>query len=161
MSRSQSITIALVAMLFSPGLSAAADPQPFPPGEDFGVGLTLEDVTPLSEVVANPDRFEGTPVLVRGRITDVCQRKGCWTVITDDSVSVRVRFHDYGFFLPKDSTSRTAMVEGLVKTERLTEKSARHYASESASNAEESSPIEGDRQVVGFTATGVRLLAQQ
>ena len=86
--------------------------------------------------------------------------KGCWTVITDDTVSVRVRFHDYGFFLPKDSTRRNAIVEGLVKTEILTEQTARHYASESASNDGEPSEIQGPQRVVGFTATGVRLLAK-
>lgn len=149
----------VIVYLLAPAL-AIGDPEQFPPGDDFGAGLTLEEVTPLSEVVAHPDRFEGTPVLVRGRISDVCQMKGCWTVITDDTVSVRVRFHDYGFFLPKDSTRRTAIVEGLVNTQVLTEETARHYASESTSPNSEPSQIHGDQRVVGFTATGVRLLAR-
>lgn len=148
-------------LAFAPAITIAADADRFPPGDDFGAGLTLHDTTPLSEVVAHPERFEGKPVLVRGRITDVCQMKGCWTVITDDTVSVRVRFHDYGFFLPKNATRRDAIVEGLVKTEMLSEKTARHYANESASKDDEPSRIHGAQRVVGFTATGVRLLARK
>ena len=155
------ILLWLTVQVGLPALATGADPERLPAGDDFGAGITLENVTPLSEVVAQPDRFEGTPVLVRGRISDVCQRKGCWTVITDDTVSVRVRFHEYGFFIPKDSKQRTAIVEGLVKTELLSEETARHYASESTTEGDDSSRIHGDRRVVGFTATGVRLLAKK
>lgn len=152
--------IALLSVLVwvAPAITIAGDLDRFPAGDDFGAGLTLHDTTPLSEVVAYPERFEGKPVLVRGRITDVCQMKGCWTVITDDTVSVRVRFHDYGFFLPKSATRRDAIVEGLVKAEMISEKTARHYASESSSKDDDPSQIHGAQRVVGFTATGVRLL---
>jgi hypothetical protein len=130
----------------------------FPAGDDFGAGLTLDAATPLSVVVAHPERYEGKPVLVRGRITDVCQSKGCWTVITDDAVAIRIRFKDYGFFLPKDAAGRDALAEGFVKAETLDEKTARHYEAE----AKDGDPgsIKGPQRVVGFTASGVRLLVR-
>ena len=159
--RGPAATLLALVLLVAPAIASGADPDRFPPGDDFGAGLTLHEATPLSEVIAHPERFEGDPVLVRGRISDVCQMKGCWTVITDDTVSIRVRFHDYGFFLPKDSARRNAIVEGRVKTEMLTEETARHYASESASKDNDPSEIHGAQRVVGFTATGVRLLARE
>ncbi len=152
--------IALLLLLAST-IAAGVEPDRFGTGDDFGAGITLLESTPLSEVVAHPERFDGTPVLVRGRITDVCQKKGCWTVITDGTVSVRVRFQDYGFFLPKDSTHREAIVEGLVSTEVISEKTARHYASESTTGQVDPNEARGNQMVVGFTATGVRLLASK
>ncbi|MBW2290869.1 MAG: DUF4920 domain-containing protein [Deltaproteobacteria bacterium] len=31
-------------------------------------------------------------MLIKGRVTDVCQKKGCWTVIEDGDAQVRIRF---------------------------------------------------------------------
>ena len=128
-----------------------------PAGRDFGAGLTLAVVADLEDVVRDPGRYSEDPILVRGRISDVCQKKGCWTVLSQGKANVRVRFKDYGFFLPTDSSGKQAYVEGVVKLETLSEKRARHYASESQSGSAEA--IHGPQREVGFTASGVRLVS--
>lgn len=134
-----------------------SDPSPaLPSGRDFGAGLTLKQATRLADVVQSPERFSAAPVLVRGRLSDVCQRRGCWTVVRQGDVQVRVRFKDYGFFLPTDSTGSEAYIEGVVKVVTLSEKDARHYESESRNGAPES--VTGPVREVEFTASGVRLL---
>ena len=100
-----------------------------------------------------PSRSNWRP---RPKISDVCQRKGCWTVLSVGEDHIRVRFKDYAFFLPTDSSGKQAYVEGYVKAETLSEETAQHYASESSEPPPE--PIVGPQQVVGFTASGVRLL---
>jgi len=127
-----------------------------PPGSDFGAGLTLSEPTPLAEVVRAPEQFEQQSILLHGKIADVCQRKGCWIVLRDGGDHVRVRFHDYSFFLPTDASGSEAFVEGVVKVEELTEKAARHYASESVDGDPDS--ISGPQREIGFTATGVRIV---
>ena len=140
------------------GLSGGSSPSSpsLPAGRDFGAGLTLAVVVDLEEVVREPGRYLDDPILVRGRISDVCQKKGCWTVLSQGEANVRVRFKDYGFFLPSDSSGKQAYVEGVVKLETLSEKSARHYARESQSG--NAAAIHGPQREVGFTASGVRLL---
>jgi hypothetical protein len=142
------------------GASAwAAEPPPaIPAGEDFGAGLTLTQPTPLEEVVQDPQRFEERQILLHGRVSDVCQRKGCWTILRDGSARIRVRFRDYGFFLPTDATGAEAFVEGVVKVETLSEETARHYESESREG--DPAAVEGPRREVGFTASGVRLVGR-
>jgi hypothetical protein len=147
----------LLAILCGPSAALAETPG-LPAGEDFGAGISLRTPTKLADLVASPERYEGTPVLVQGRVSDVCQRKGCWTVIRDGEAQLRVRFQDYGFFLPKDASGREAWVEGVVQIETLSEGEARHYAEESEQPSE--SEIHGSRQELGFTASGVRLLAR-
>lgn len=40
-------------------------------------------------------------VIVKGEVTDVCPKKGCWvTLKTDDGSSFFVKMKDYGFFVP-------------------------------------------------------------
>ena len=132
-----------------------------PPGKErsFGAALTLEETTKLGDIVASPERFADRNVLLRGRLTDLCTKKGCWTVLTDDRAAVRVTFQDYGFFLPQDALGQTALVEGRAEVQVLSEREARHYASESRNGDPDA--IEGPQRQVGFVATGVRLLGAE
>ena len=139
-------------------VSLGADGPAIPSGENFGAGLTLQQSTELAEVVSAPERFEEQPVLLHGRISDVCQRKGCWTILRDGDAQVRVRFLDYGFFLPTDAAGAEAFVEGVVKVEVLSEKVVRHYESESRDG--DPNGVTGPRREVGFVASGVRLVGR-
>ncbi len=143
-------------VLASAALALATEPS-IPAGTDFGAGLTLQRVVDLEEVVRDPSKYAEAPILMRGRISDVCQRRGCWTVLSQGEANVRVRFKDYGFFLPVDSSGKQAYVEGVVKLETLSEERARHYAEESG--AGDSEAIHGPQREVAFTASGVRLVS--
>jgi len=147
------LALLVAALVFAAGPVAAG---PAKTGDDFGGALTLDKPTPLADVLANPERWAEQPVLVHGKLTDVCQRKGCWTVIQDGGAQVRVRFKDYGFFLPKDATGREAFVQGVVVVETLSESQARHYESESRHGNPDA--VKGPQRHVGFTASGVRLV---
>jgi hypothetical protein len=137
--------------------AAGADEAPSPPEPvDYGAGITLTDLTRLTEVAADPEHYRGRTVLVRGRVRDVCQRKGCWMVVDDGSAQARVRFADYGFFVPKDCRGQEAWVEGEVSVKTLSAREARHYAGESAHK--DAPRVEGPVREIGLTATGVRLV---
>ncbi len=111
---------------------------------------------PLAQALAHPERHAEEPVLVRGRLAEVCQRKGCWTLLQDGEASVRVRFVDYGFFLPTDAAGAQAWVQGVVTVRTLSEADARHLESERPGG--DPSRIRGPQREVGFLASGVRLV---
>ncbi|UCE85655.1 MAG: DUF4920 domain-containing protein [Deltaproteobacteria bacterium] len=157
--RTNRLASLLPLAVLASALLAAERASVIPAGEDFGAGLTLRQPTALSEVVRAPERYAQRPILLHGRLTDVCQRKGCWTILQDGSAHVRVRFRDYGFFVPTDAIGAEAFVEGVVKVETLSEKAARHYESESRTGDPES--VDGPRREVGFVATGVRLVGRE
>ena len=142
------------------GPEGALDPEPtgaLPPGEDFGAPLTLSEVADFREVVTHPESYRDQPVLIRAKVYEVCQRKGCWMTLGEGDSRVRVRFKDYGFFVPKGCSGKVAYAQGRVKAEVIPEKTARHYAEESQS--EDPSSIRGPRREVSFVAAGVRLIA--
>ena len=150
----------LVAVLvLVSGVARGEAAQPVPAGQDFGAGITLAQPIALVDVLGEPDRYATEPVLVRGRISEVCQRKGCWTLIRDGTASVRVRFQDYGFFLPADSIGNEAWIQGTVKVQTLSEGQARHYESETRGG--DPARIQGPQREVGFVASGVRLIGRQ
>jgi hypothetical protein len=113
----------------------------------------------LAKVVLAPEQFEQQPLLLHGQISDVCQRKGCWTILRDGDAHIRVRFRDYGFFLPTDATGAEAFIEGVVTVETLSAKAARHYEAESRNG--DPGSVQGPRREVGFTASGVRLVGRE
>ena len=145
----------LLVLLFSPALPAGSNGSQSD-GRDFGNGVTLVTATPLREVLAAPERFSDRPILIRGRLTDLCTKKGCWTVLADGDAFVRVRFRDYGFFLPQDALGSSAWVEGVAEVRTLSEREARHLASET--RGREPDAVEGRQREIGFVASGVRLL---
>jgi hypothetical protein len=145
----------LLLLALATGAAAASE---LPAGEDYGAGITLSEVADLAEVVADPAKYEDGAVLVRGRISDACQRKGCWLILSEGDRQLQVRFADYGFFVPKDCRGKQAYVEGRVKAETLSEDEARHYAEESL--AGDPGAIRGPQAVVSFTATGVRIVSE-
>ena len=144
-----------VTLAAPPGLAEA--PTESAAFLDYGAGIALDSETPLATLLAEPERFTETPQLVRGRLVDICQKKGCWTVLADGQAQVRVRFADYGFFVPTDAIGRDALVEGVVTVRTLSEADAKHYAAESKHGDPDA--IEGPQHEIGFLATGVRIHA--
>jgi hypothetical protein len=136
---------------------AATATASIPAGRDFGATLTLTKLSQLEDVIAYPEKYADRDVLVRGRISDVCQKRGCWVVLSEGDSHVRIRFKDYGFFVPKDCSGSQAYVEGRVQVETLSEEQARHYENESRDG--DPSEVHGEQRVVGFTASGLRLLS--
>lgn len=135
--------------------SATARDAALPAGADFGAPIELERVTSVDDVVRHAERFENRTILVSGRVSDVCQKKGCWTVLRGESESIRIRFADYAFFVPKDSQGRLAYAEGVVEVAKPDPDAIAHYASESKQPPPEAR--DSDR-TVSFTATGIRFV---
>ena len=109
------------------------------------VALALAVKTPA------PDKI----VRVTAKVTEVCQKKGCWMMLTDGDVSVRVTFKDYGFFMPKDLAGTTIIAEGVIAEEVVPEKVARHYAEDAGKSKAEIAKIKGDQKQVTMVAQSV------
>ena len=49
--------------------------------ETFGKGVSLNEATPLSSLLAAPSNYEGKTVRVEGVVTSVCEEMGCWLAL--------------------------------------------------------------------------------
>jgi hypothetical protein len=125
-------------------------------GKHFGAEFTDAKKVALADVLDSVDTYSNKTVKIEGTITDVCQQKGCWLVVTDGKRQMRVTFKDYGFFVPKDAKDRKVVLEGVVAKKTITEGAAQHYASESAEKVDPST-IQGPQQVIAMVATGVEI----
>lgn len=122
----------------------------------FGEKITDEkaiNATELPEVLADEESVE---TKVRGEVTGVCQAKGCWmTVNVGNSQEMMVRFKDYGFFVPKDITGQTVVIEGEALVEAVSVEDQRHLAEDAGKSEDEISKITEPKTQLSFVADGV------
>jgi hypothetical protein len=113
------VTAAVVVMVGLVAGLAAQEAQ----GKKYGADLTLTEVTKVSEIYANPEKYSGKRVQVAGPIVDVCEMMGCWLAIGSDQEFQTIRFkvEDGVIVFPMSTKGRNAKVEGVISVETLTE----------------------------------------
>jgi hypothetical protein len=120
----------LLSFLFASTFTAAAA------DEKLGAPLTIKEQTPIAELMGKPVRFVGRTVQVKGKVTEVCQRMGCWMMLTDTATgaAVRIKVQDGEIVFPKESVGKTAIAEGTFTENKLTREQAveraKHQAEE-------------------------------
>ena len=123
--------------------------------EDFGAVLPEGGpLYSLSGAVANLDVLAGQPVLIETEIHEVCRKKGCFFIARDGEVAARVRFKDYGFFIPTDSAGKTVRLAGALERVEPTPEQAAHFAEDLGREPESGPTAEFEYQVM---ATAVRI----
>ena len=131
---------ATIALVFA-GHAAAADfGAPMPEGEAIDIAVAATD----------PAARTGEAALYRGRITEVCQKKGCWVVLEHDGHSARVMAKDHGFAVPTDASGE-AIAYGVLEEEPISDEHARHLVEDDGAAA----PAERELRIV---ATAIRIL---
>ncbi|MCI0486459.1 MAG: DUF4920 domain-containing protein [Blastocatellia bacterium] len=125
-------------------------------GRHFGALFTDAKLVLLADVISGAAMYKDKAVKVEGEISEVCQKEGCWLVMTDGERTMRVKMKGHSFAVPKDTAGKKVVVEGMVETQTISEEMARHYAEESNKKIDPST-IKGPQQVVTMIATGVRI----
>jgi Domain of unknown function (DUF4920) len=96
----------------------------------YGKPLPEGSSMPISRAIAEFDAHAGKPARFAGRITQVCQAKGCWMMLEDSGRTARVMFGDHSFSLPKDATGH-AEVHGVLSRKALTPAQVKHLEADS------------------------------
>ena len=98
----------------------------------FGTQPTMADSVKLVSFLEAPAQYVGKEVLVEGNVVDVCQKAGCWMVMSDGRRQLRVTMKDHGFSVAKDGAGSWARVQGLVQEIPLDPETTAHFEGESA-----------------------------
>jgi hypothetical protein len=110
----------------------------------LGDAITITNETPIASIVASPTVFQGKAIVTEGTVKAVCQERGCWMTLTDDSQkTAMVRMHGHSFFVPKTSSGKRARVQGTIVLVR---------------DQKECDESKGQMAEIELDATGVELL---
>ena len=136
------------------------------PGESdhYGEAFTIDnDAESLSDVIARLEDSDDEgidEVKVAAKVKHVCEKRGCWMALDDDTVDIPVRVHmyDYSFFVPRNVAGADAIAQGSLKHTVISEDDARHYAEHVVDQTGvDPDDIEGEQEMYEFTATGITL----
>lgn len=123
--------------------------------DSYGELISGKDAMDL-ETFLNDFAGDSLNVKLNGKINEVCQNKGCWmTLDAGKNGEVRVTFKNYGFFVPKDISGRTAIVEGVIKRKVMDVSTLKHYARDEGKSAREIENINEPLESYVFVASGV------
>lgn len=125
---------------------------------NYGVAVSKDgavDVKQLPEKMKNEKEIF---VKIQGDVITACQVKGCWmTADLGDGKSMRIRFKDYAFFVPKDSGGKKFYAQGLASWSETSVAELQHYAEDAGKSKEEIAKITEPKRELVFLAEGVLL----
>ena len=116
-------------------------------------GSALDESAPLVELADVGAATVGKTVRIESRVSQVCQKKGCFFIAIDGDTTVRVSFKDYGFFVPTDISGKRVTFVGEVVEKEVTKEEAEHLADDMG----EASAAVAPGKTYEIVATSVRL----
>ncbi|MEM9680655.1 MAG: DUF4920 domain-containing protein, partial [Bacteroidota bacterium] len=124
----------------------------------YGMEINDNDALSMDRMVehyANMKVGDTVDAKMTGVITDVCSKKGCWMKLDmGEGKTVRVKFKDYGFFVPTDASGEV-VVNGKAFVSETSVEDLQHYAEDAGKSAEEIAAITEPEKTYGFIADGV------
>lgn len=122
----------------------------------FGKAIDKKGAVSVKKLAQKMDVEESLDIKVKGTITEVCQAKGCWmTIDLGDDELMRVKFKDYGFFVPKNAAGKTAIIQGVAKNELVGVDELKHLAEDAGKSEKEINAIDKPKEELTFIAEGV------
>ena len=125
----------------------------------FGDNITAEGAISKEDLLAKYKTMKPTDTLnvkVSAKITDVCQKKGCWMNLDlGEGKSAFVKFKDYGFFVPKNAAQSEAIVNGKAFIEVTSINDLKEYAKDAGKSKSAIDSIVAPETNYSFLADGV------
>ncbi len=130
--------VALLFVLVGCG-SEKAEEANIEAAKTFGDGVTLTEVTAISDMLADPEKFDGQTVLVEGAAVAVCEHRGCWFAIASDVEGETLRFkvEDGVMVFTPDIVGGIMRAEGVFTVNTLDLETTRKICAHNAEEAGE------------------------
>ncbi len=140
----------------SEGAATAAAPVMVGDMMSFGEKISPDGAHPIADLPKLLAGKDSVQVKLVAKVENVCKVKGCWMELPQaDGQKMRVRFKEYGFFVPKDAAGKTTIVNGWAKKYTTSVEELRHYAEDDGQTKEQIAAITKPQTGVAFEADGV------
>ena len=127
----------------------------------YGKIIDSEGAKTVDEFASLMEGKDSLRIKIQTVARDVCQKKGCWMKVeTADGSLMRVRFKDYGFFVPKDIGGKTIVFEGVAFRDTVSVEDLKHYAEDGGKSEEEIAAITQPEINTAFLADGVVVIEE-
>ncbi len=126
--------------------------------QTFGGEITLSNAISVEQAINEIDALKRKEILLEGKVSKMCKKKGCWMALEGENNSIRVTFKNYSFFAPKEVLEKRVQVQGVLSEEVMEISEARHYAEDAGKSEAEIQQIRQPTKEYRFVATAVNIL---
>ncbi len=138
-------------LLFTLAMTAKAQSDTKSYGEEF----VIVDVQSVRLLIENPEEHLNEDLVIRGTLTAVCQKAGCWARIGGEKGDLFMKFGDHDFTIPTDMAGAPVVARGtLIKKETSVEE-LKHLAEDAGKSKREIRKIKSPKIEYWFMATGL------
>jgi len=125
--------------------------------KSYGAAITPDNAVPIATFIGKDKDAKELSGKMSCDIITSCTKKGCWMDVTmPDGGVMKVRFKDYGFFVPtKGLEGKEAIMEGTATKEVTDVAALKHYAEDAGKSKEEIAKITEPETSWTFEAIGV------
>jgi len=134
----------------------------------YGSEISTDNSISVDKLMAKMNASDSLEnITVKGEILETCAVKGCWmTVANPAGEEMRVRFKDYGFFVPTEGAGgKEATFSGKAFKDEISVDMQHHYIDDSDASDEEKvklkAAITEPKAVVSFLANGVAIAGME
>lgn len=123
----------------------------------YGEVITEDGLMSAADLKNKLAQADSVDCTISATINETCAMKGCWMTLDaglDDEM--RVRFKDYGFFVPTEGQSgKRTVLHGKAFKSVTTVDDLKHYAQDAGKSEEEIEAITEPEVAINFLADGV------
>lgn len=146
--------ILLALALISTGLMAK--PQ------TFGKKVSKEELTPISELLSNVEKFDKKEVTIKGMVTNVCSMRGCWMEFASDKEyqTLRIKVRDGDMVFPLSAKGKMGYAKGTLHSTTFSKEQLVSFAkkrAEKSGKPADLSKITGPKTYYQFVPVGVSI----
>lgn len=122
----------------------------------YGDKTTADGAIPAASIASKMQGLDSLQVKIIGTVASVCQNKGCWLQVDiGEGKTMRVRFRNYAFFVPKNLSGKTVVLDGYAYTDTTSVSTLRHYAQDAGKSKAEIDRITEPEVSLNYEARSV------
>jgi hypothetical protein len=125
--------------------------------KSYGAAITPDNAISAGDLVKLMKGTDSLATKVEADVITSCTKKGCWMdVQLPDGSVMKVKFKDYGFFVPTQGLEgKRAVLQGHATKEVTDVATLRHYAEDAGQTPEQIAKITEPEESLFFIADGV------
>jgi hypothetical protein len=125
--------------------------------KSYGAAITPDGAITTEEFVRKMKGTDSLATKLEAPVITSCIKKGCWMdVQLPNNEVMKVKFTDYGFFVPTEGLEgKRAVLQGYATKEVTDVATLRHYAEDAGKSKEDIEKITEPEESLFFIADGV------
>lgn len=127
-------------------------------GEKFTATKSISVNNLVKTINKMPEGKKKISVQLKGKVSEVCSKEGCWIKIKSADGKLMVKMKDHKFGVPMVLNGKKIIIDGIAEEKITSVDLLRHYAEDAGKSKEEIAAIKEPKKEIVIIANGIQVL---